>query len=178
MTSQPTYKHDAHVRLYYDQPARKGSKFSGQRLAVYAAYQMSLNGFAHDEFGSVQAQGHYTRVCFDECPFIVCFHEDCQSFVTEVDCQHYEQIWAQYIEETEDTEEGLDEDDEIEPDLTGDLLALKTIKEELFKQSMELESLAESMGWPHTSELNESAAKIQEICDELEDRLKKEVAKL
>lgn len=98
MSTAPQYNHWAHVRSYYDQPADQGSKFMGARLAVYAAYKRNMEGSGHDDFGSVDELGYYARVCFAECPFIVCFREDSQGFVTEVDCNDYEAIWAQYIE--------------------------------------------------------------------------------
>jgi hypothetical protein len=99
--TQPAYNHDAHVRLYYDQRLKDNSKFWCERRAVLAAYERSMEGFIHDDFGHVNEGGYYCRVLFDECPFIVCFREDEQGFVTEVTPRDYEAIWAHYIETQE-----------------------------------------------------------------------------
>lgn len=50
---------------------------------------------------------------------------------------------------------------------------LKNVKEELFKWSMELEDVAEDMGYPHKTELLEHAAIIQEQIDAIEEMLPK-----
>lgn len=106
MTSTPIYNHDSHVRAYYDQRLTgivggHNSKFFSERRAVLAAWEKSLDGFAYDDFGDVNEGGYYARVLFDECPFIVCFREDEQGFVTEVSPNDYEAIWAHYIETQE-----------------------------------------------------------------------------
>lgn len=176
MITQPNYNHDAHVRQYYDMNIRhfpehplNSSKFGGERLAVALAYERNNNGFGHDDFGSVDEGGYYARVCFAECPFIVCYKEDNQGFVTEVDCDDYEAIWAQYIEDNEDTEEN---NEEAPADLTEELAKLKAYKEQIFAISMELESLAEAVGYPQKSDLLEVTAVIQEQCDKIEELLK------
>ncbi len=107
--SEPIYNHDAHVRDYYDlRDIGIHGKFEGERLAVEKAYLRSLDGFIHDDFGSVDEGGYYCRVLFEECPFIVCFVEDSQGFIKEVDCHEYESIWAQWIEDNENSND-LDE---------------------------------------------------------------------
>jgi hypothetical protein len=105
------YNHDAHVRDYYDQPVLDSSKFAGQRRAVLAAYEMSLNGFVHDDFGDVDTWGYHARVLFNDCPFIVCFREDSQGFVDELESSEYEAVWAEYVEQSENEDESEDEDE-------------------------------------------------------------------
>ena len=108
MTTQPIigrYNADAHVRVYYDQKCSGWGKFEGERLAVQVAYERSLEGFIHDDFGDSEGFGYFCRVLFDDCPFIVCFREDSQGFIHEVDPKDYEQIWVYYIEECEQEEE-------------------------------------------------------------------------
>lgn len=107
---EPTFNHDAHVRDWYDQPASDfPGKFEGERRAVALAHEMSLNGFVHDDFGDVQSIGYYARVLFDEAPFIVCFCEDSQGFVSELSCNEYEAKHAEYVEECESESEDEDE---------------------------------------------------------------------
>ena len=101
---------DQHVRAYYDQPANDfeeyaSSRFEGETVALAKAYQVSLDGFADDEFGDVDEGGFFARVLFDACPFIVCFCVDSQGFVSEIDNREYEAIWAQYIEESESSDD-------------------------------------------------------------------------
>ena len=104
------YNHDAHVREYYDQKCTGWGKFEGERLAVYAAHEMSMNGFVHDDFGSVDEwYGYYCRVIFDDCPFIVCFREDNLGFVHEISSEDYEAAHAEYVEWLEREDESEDE---------------------------------------------------------------------
>lgn len=164
------FQHDNHVRDYYDQPDDTSSKFTGERRAVVEAYAMMLNGFIHDDFGSsTDGAGYYCRVTFEQCPFIVCFVEDTQGFVTELSCSEYEAAHADYVERSEEEEE--EEQDDLEPEETPAQRQLRQYKEKLFAISMELESLAEDAGWPDKSELLEVSAIIQEQCDKLDELL-------
>lgn len=101
---QPTFNHDAHVRAWYDQPSFSPGKFQGERRAVERAYESSLNGFIHDDYGSVDDIGYHARVLFDDVPFIVCFVEDSQGFVSELSNSEYESRHAAYVEECERVE--------------------------------------------------------------------------
>lgn len=102
------YQHDEHVRLYYDQPANNFEKYysskfeGGQTVAVAVAYEESLNG-CYDDFVDVNEGGFYCRVLFDQCPYIVCFKQDEQGFITEISNGEYELAWLQYIEGNEET---------------------------------------------------------------------------
>jgi hypothetical protein len=105
------YNNDAHVRDYYDLKCTGWGKFEGERLAVQVAHERSLEGFIHDDFGSVDEGDYYCRVLFDDCPFIVCFREDAVGFVHELTSEAYEAAHAEYVErhEREDEDESEDE---------------------------------------------------------------------
>ena len=92
------FNHDSHVRAWYDQPCKEAGKFEGERRAVEAAYDMSLAGFAHDDFGSEGDAGYHARVLFAEAPFIVCFRESCDGFVSEMSNEAYEMAHIDYVE--------------------------------------------------------------------------------
>lgn len=110
VTSFPGAKpgYDQHVRCYYDQPANNfeqfsSSKFEGEIVALAVAFNASLEGFQHDDFGNVDQNGYYCRVLFDDCPWIVCFVEDSNGFVTQVSNEVYEAAQAEeYSEEYDD----------------------------------------------------------------------------
>jgi len=99
------YNHDAHVRAWYDVPELHYSKFIGQTRAVRLAHETSLSGFFHDQFGDANEGGYYCRVLFQEAPFIVCFVEDSQGFVTELSSDEYEAAWAEWVEVCEAEEQ-------------------------------------------------------------------------
>ena len=92
------FNHDSHVRAWYDEPCEGLGKFEGERRAVETAYEMSLNGFVHDDFGSVQDVGYHARVLFADAPFIVCFRENGDGFVSEMSSEAYELAHIDYVE--------------------------------------------------------------------------------
>ena len=92
------YNHDQHQRDYYDQAVGTLGKFEGERYGLAVAYNLSCEGFEDDSFGSVQDIGYFSRVTFDEAPFIVCFVEDSQGFVTEISNREFEDAEHDYIE--------------------------------------------------------------------------------
>ena len=104
-TYQAVYNHDQQVRDYYDQPAQEGpGKYEGERLALRLAHE---DGYCDDDFGDVQAIWFYGRVLFDDCPFIVCFVENSDGFVTEISNSEFEAAEADYIEQCELEEEDM-----------------------------------------------------------------------
>jgi hypothetical protein len=92
------FNHDSHVRAWYDQPLKGLGKFEGERRAVEEAYKSSMNGFVHDDFGSVEDVGYHARVLFDGAPFIVCFRESGDGFVSEMTNEAYELAHIDYVE--------------------------------------------------------------------------------
>lgn len=101
----PAPAHDEHVRAYYDQPIEGHGRFEGERRALAQAYELSLGGFAHDDFGGVNEYGaFYARVVFNDCPYIVCFVEDANGFVSEITCDEFEGAFQDYVEWAEQQE--------------------------------------------------------------------------
>lgn len=82
----------------------ENGKFEGERVAVFMAYQRSLDGFAQDSFGDSSEGGFYARVMFDASPHIVCFVETESGFVREVTNAQFEAANADYIEQLEQDE--------------------------------------------------------------------------
>lgn len=94
----PQFNADAHARAWYDEPATEHpGKFQGERRAVAVAHETSLNGCS-ESFGESEGFGFYGRVLFDDAPFLVCFREDSNGFVTEITNEQYEAADAEYIE--------------------------------------------------------------------------------
>jgi hypothetical protein len=81
-------QYNEHVRAYYDLPISDWGKFEGQRQAVRAAYEKSLDGSC-DNFGDVNILGCYCEVCFNEYPNTIYIKEDGYGFVTEIDVDEY-----------------------------------------------------------------------------------------
>ena len=96
------YQHDAAQRDYYNEVNWYPGKFEGTRRAVESAYEVSLNGCQHDDFGSVEEYGYYCRVLFDEAPHIVCFRECGQGFIYELTNNEYEMCFLDYVEQSEE----------------------------------------------------------------------------
>lgn len=71
-----------HVKAYYARIETRPGKFEGEPFAVQVAYDSWMDGFYHDDF---EFNGEsYARVCFDDCPNLVCFYQNETGFVREI----------------------------------------------------------------------------------------------